>query len=353
MKKINITLTIIFIILLIIVSARLHFNKRTMNETAELSLKVNTQIPVYVTRATYITDNQPLQLTGKVISDKEIPVIPQTQGIVTAKYKKAGDPLRKGEAIAQIDDDIIRRNLQLAELNLAKAEKDVQRYTTLLKEDIVTRSEMENVEMTFRSATNQVINLKEQLKNTRILSPANGILEKETFETGSLVSPAMPIAEVIDPRNLKAQVTVTEKELPRIHRGSVVTFTADALPAETFSGIVDIIGTRGDQTLSYAVEIQLRNPYPDKLKPGMHIQATIHPETGTTEQLAIDRACISGSLKSPYVYLIKEGKAYRREITIGQIHADKVTILDGITPQDTIVRSGQINLKDGANVILF
>ena len=104
--------------------------------------------------------------------------------------------------------------------------------------------------------------------------------------------------------------------------------------------------------MNYEVEIVFLNDHSDRIKPGMHAEAYIELNNGNAEELlAIQRNCILVSLKNPYVYLVADGKAYRKDITVGNVYNDRVTVLNGLSVDDLVVLSGQINLRDGSTVI--
>jgi hypothetical protein len=68
--------------------------------------------------------------------------------------------------------------------------------------------------------------------------------------------------------------------------------------------------------------------------------------------LAIPRICLVGSSRNPSVYVIENGKAILRNIQIGVGTGSLLAVLGGLQKSDEIVLTGQINLVDGAPVIV-
>lgn len=329
-------------------------NKNKLDEKAERSMKGNTEIPVSVSQPQYTPDRSNVNITGTIVSENEVLIVSKAQGIVLSKYKKAGEWVTKGTPIAKIEDNIIRENLRIAEQNLAKALKDVERYRSLVAVDAVTKTEVESVEIVMRSAESMVVELKEQLKNTQITAPATGVLEKDFFEVGSLVAAGTLMGEIVDTRNLKVTATVTGKELVRLKKGDPVTITVDVFPDKVFEGKIGLIGSKSDESMTYTLEAFFKTNHSDLLKPGMYAQVnTKAPEQETNKILTIERACIVGSLKNPSVYVVQDGKAYLKSITAGKVIGDRIEVIDGITAESTIVSSGQINLTDGCIVTVL
>ncbi len=329
-------------------------NKSRLDEKAERSLAGITEIPVNVSRPQYTADANNMDITGTIVSGNEVMIVSKAQGTVLAKYKKAGEWVTKGTLIAKIEDNVIRENLRIAEQNLAKALKDVERYRSLVTVGAVTKAEEESVEIAMRSAESIVVGMKEQLKNTRITAPATGVLEEDFFEIGSLVTPGTLIGEIVDTRNLKVKAYITGKEMVRLKKGDPVVITTDIFPGKVFEGNISLIGSKSNESMTYTFEVFFKTDYSDLLKPGMYARVN----TETTEQernkiLTIERACIVGSLKNPSVYVVRDGKAYLKEITVGKVIDDRIEVIGGINAESRVVNNGQINLTDSCRVTVL
>ncbi|MDR1116285.1 MAG: efflux RND transporter periplasmic adaptor subunit, partial [Tannerella sp.] len=327
-------------------------NKQEIDRKARLSLEVNTVIPVSVTQPQWTEINSSITATGKIVSCNSVTLTSKTQGIVLEKYMQNGDRVTKGIPVAKVEDHVVRESLGVAEFNCAKAKKDAERYETLQKAGVVTKSELEAVQQALKNTEQQVVDLKDRLQNTLIAATASGVLENVAIEAGSLVAPGMAVAEIIDLSRLKMEVSVTEKEVVRLKRGQSVRITSDVFENKAFEGTVQVIGVQGNDAMSYKVEIAI---YADnELKPGMF--AVAHIESGVADKgkkLVIDRRCIVGGLKNPKIYTVSGDKAYRRSIVTGLVTDNHVEVITGLTENETVVLDGQINLTEGANVLVM
>lgn len=354
MKSRKIYSTLIVLASLGVIAFVLSNNKQIMDEKAERSLKGVAEIPVNAINPQLTVVNHDIEITGKIVSSNEVLIVSKIGGNVLAKYKEAGEYVSNGSPIAKIEDNVIKDNLHLAELNLAKARKDVERYSSLFSADAVTKSEVENMEIIMRTTESMVIELREQLKNTLIVAQTSGILEKDYFEVGSLVNSGMLLGEIIDPNSLKVSSSITEKELVRVKKGDQAIITIDTYPDMIFHGNIDLIGSKGDESMSYTVEVVFEKDYSKILKSGMHAQIKIvNTNSNADKILTIDRQCIVGSLKSPSVYVVNDGKAHKEEIITGRVFKDRVEVIRGLSPSSTVVSNGQINITDGCAVKIF
>lgn len=329
-------------------------NKKKIDEKAERSLQTNLVIPVYVSIPQYISDTTKIEVTGRVISDNEVLIVSKTQGQILKKNKKAGDAVIKGDIIAKVEDDIICNNLRIAKQNLAKAKKDLDRYRSLYEANVVAKTEVESVEILKRAAESSVIELKEQLKNTIIVAPISGILEKDFFELGTHVTFGSPIGEIVNPKKLKLHTTVSSSNFILLNKNIPIVFKTDVYPDKSFNGIIDLIGSKSDNSMVYDVEISFSSDYSDLLKPGMYAFIEINiPRQENTKILSIERNCIVGSLKNPKVYVIHDEKAYLTEIITGKVIGDRIEVINGLTSEDKVVSNGQINLSNGISVTIL
>lgn len=356
--KTKITLILITIAGIGFVIWKLADNKQTINRNAELSFIVNTVVPVKVVQPRYTNIEQYFSADGQIISGNEVSIISKTTAWVLKKYKKAGDAVSKGTVIAQLQNEVIRQNLRVAEADFAKAQKDVERYQRLATSGAVTTLELEEKQILLRGIESRITELKDELSNTTIVSPINGIINKDFFEEGALLTAGGQVADIVDNRCLKMRISMTEKEITRLRKGAKATVTTDVYPGETFTGTIDVIAPKGNDMYSYLVELTLDNAVKANqdsplLRPGMYAVATFDTGKNDAQSIVIDRKAIAGGIKDPYVFVIKDNKAYKIAIRLGQVNNDFVEITQGISMDDMVVISGQINLRDGCEVSII
>jgi RND family efflux transporter MFP subunit len=332
------------------VSWKLMNNKDAMNKQAELSLEVNTVVPVTVSRPQYMDFDRSFSVNGRIHAGNEVVIYSKGNGTVVKKYHKSGDAVQKGSVIAQLENSVIRENLRIAELDFAKAQKDVARYQKLAEAGAVTRRELEEAQIALRNTESRIAELTDQLANTTIAAPVAGIIERDYFEEGTLLSVGSQVADMVNDTRLKMALNVTEKEMLSLQKSQPVVITADVYPGETFSGIVDVIGARSNEMLNYPVELRVDDRQAKKLKAGMYATAKFNLQQSETKTLAVNRKAIVGGVKNPAVFVVKDQRVKKVAVKTGNAGNDFVEITEGLTTEETVVISGQINLKDGTEV---
>lgn len=350
MKSKIVTPIIVTVSIVGLIAWKLVDNKQTIDRNAELSLAVNTVVPVMVEQPRYMDLSDKISVNGRIDSENEVAVYSKVQGIVVKKYKKAGDAVSRGTVIARLENNVVRENLRLCELDLAKAKKDVERFQNLASIGAVTIRELEHAQIVLRGIESKITDLQDQLNNTTIISPASGIINKDYFEEGTLLSVGSSVADIVDDKALKMVVGVTEKEVLRLKRGMEVTITTDVYPGNTFTSRIEAISPKSNDQYYYSIELKLNAP---SLQPGMFATAIFNVNENIRNTPAVSLEAIVGGLKAPHVFVIRDSKAYKVAVQIGISDGKYIEITDGISPDDAIVKSGQINLTDGTEVSIL
>ncbi|MDR0430230.1 MAG: efflux RND transporter periplasmic adaptor subunit [Tannerellaceae bacterium] len=350
MKSKIVTPIILTVSIVGLITWKLVENKQTIDLNAELSLTVNTVVPVMVEQLQYMDLNERISVNGRIDSENEVVVYSKAQGIVVRKYKKAGDIVSQGTVIAQLENNVIRENLRLSELDFKKAEKDVERFRNLASIGAVTVRELEDVQIALRTIESRITDLQDQLNNTTITSPAAGIINKDYFEEGTLLTVGSSVVDIVDNKALRMYANVTEKEALKLKTDMEASITTDVYPGRTFTGTIKAISPKSNDQYYYSVELTLNA---SELQPGMFATAVFSIDSNNSNTPVISREAIVGGMKAPHVFVVKEGKAYKVAVQVGISEGQYIEITDGISSDDTIIKSGQINLIDGTEISIL
>lgn len=350
MKSKTVTPIIVAVSIISLIAWKLVDNKQAIHRNAELSLVVNTVVPVMIEKPQYLELNEKISVNGRIDSGNEVVVYSKAQGIVVRKYKKAGDIVSRGTVIAQLESNVIRENLRLSELDLAKAKKDVERFQNLASIGAVTARELEESQMVLRSIESRITDLQDQLSNTTITSPISGIINKDYFEEGTLIPVGRSVIDIVDNKVLRMYTNVTEKEVLKLKTGMEAAIMTDVYPGSAFTGKIEAISPKSNDQYYYSVELTLNNP---QLKPGMFATAVFNINGNSHNTPVISREAIAGGLKSPHVFVVRDSKAYKVAVQVGVSDGEYIEITDGISPDDTVVKSGKNNLIDGIEVSIL
>mgnify|MGYP000504202480 CR=1 FL=1 len=324
-------------------------NKKEMQEEVA-SLQVKSEaIPVTITELKEEKLEGNIKISGTLEPNTELALMSEAQGKVVKLYRKKGDKVSQGTLLLQTDNDLIETELIAAKAQYEKLGKDVARFEKLYQEDAITERDLEDARLGLKQAEANYKAIQKRLNNTYLKSPISGVIHEDFVEIGTYVAPGTKAYDIVDVSKLKLNIKVPESYILEIRDGQGVDITTDVHPGITFKGKVTNIAEKADNTLKYDVEIELVNNQKDEpLKAGMYAVANFKFEPKPA--MVVSRKAIIGSLKNPSVFVIENGLAYQKPVTIGNIYEDKVQIIDGLKNGEQIVLTGQINLKEGTKV---
>lgn len=346
MKKV---ITISVTVLLVGLTAfKLYANKEEMKENAKLSEITTESIPVEAHNPSWIALSEPIMADGTFTAKTDVNIISETQGKVVAVYKERGATVRKGELLAQVENTVIAAQVEAARANYLKLQSDSVRFTKLSESDAVTQRQLEEVRIGLLNAKTQYVSAKKQLDDSYIRATTNGIINDDFIQEGEFIGPGTRLYNIVDVSQLKLNIRLTANEVMRIEEGQEVSITSSVLPTKTFTGKVAAIAAKADGALKYNVEITLQNGS-SELKPGMYATANI-ATANDVKTLYIDRNAIIGSVQNPQVYVIEDGMAHLKSISVGEIKSQYVEVLSGLDSTEQVILTGQINLEEGSAV---
>jgi RND family efflux transporter MFP subunit len=162
----------------------------------------------------------------------------------------------------------------------------------------------------------------------------------------------MVVANVVDISRLKVKLNVSESDAFALKPGDVAEISTDVYPQVSYTGKIKSISTKADESHTYPVEVVFDNSSANPLKAGMFCRVKFKFKTGT-EVLVIPREALVGSMKSPQVYVVDGPVARLRQITVDSEIGTSLAVRGGLREGETVVVSGQNNLKDSVGVTVM
>ena len=157
------------------------------------------------------------------------------------------------------------------------------------------------------------------------------------------------MANVVDISRVKVKLNISESDAFILKVGDQVKVTTEVMPGIVFGGRVESISSKADEAHTYPVEITIVNQPAHQLKAGMFAGVEF-TSLRNSESIIIPRESLVGSVKEPQVYVVENGIARLRNLTVGNQSGIYVQVLQGLTEGETIVVNGQNNLVDNLKV---
>ena len=343
-------LIVSIVVVLAIIIAVLFMNKRKMAATTAGGIKDVYYVSVGKAEKKNLTES--LNMVGTITANDDVNIISEAAGKITGVFTKVGDYKQAGSVLFQVDDELKKAALMSAEANYEKAKKDYERFQTLYQQKSVTDSQLDQAKLGAAMAEAQYIVAKRQLNDTQIKTPISGYITARYVDLGSMVQgapQATMVANIVDISKLKVKLNLAESDAFLTKAGDAVSVTVDVYPGVTFKGRVESVSSKGDEAHTYPVEISINNESAHPLKAGMFARVEF-TSLKNRETIVIPRDALVGSVKEPQVFVVENGIAKLRNLTVGSESGIFVQVLQGLMEGETIVVNGQNNLVDNLKV---
>lgn len=288
--------------------------------------------------------------SGNVLANEEVDIRSEVQGKIRRISFKEGGKVKKGDLLVKIDDaELQARSLQ-AQSRRKLAEDNEYRMRMQLKIEAVSQREYDQAlnELNLAKAESQL--LRAQLDKTELRAPFGGVVGLKQVSEGAFVSSSTLITTLQEIDPVKVDFTVPGKYAGYIRAGQAVDFTIQGADAR-HQGKVYAVDPRIDPE-SRTLRLRAMCPNPDgRILPGSF--ATIEMPLQTVEAaLLIPAPALSADGRGTKVFLYKGGKAEPRPVQAGMRTDSSIQIIGGLAVGDTVITSGVVLIRPGANVTL-
>jgi membrane fusion protein (multidrug efflux system) len=292
--------------------------------------------------------------SGTFEPNKETKISAEIQGKINTVMVDLGDQVFKGQALIQLDNSLLKLQLQTIEVQLEGLVADVNRYTILAKSDAIQGIQLEKAALGLKAAKVQKATLIEQINKTTIKAPFNGIITAKLSEEGAFAAPGIPLLQISDIASLKFTVNIPEQELSLFQLNQNYQILTDAYNQISITGKSIMIGSKANIVSSFPIQFTVKNTADLKIKSGMFGKISSNilgiKKTTNDQAIVIPSSAIIGSANQAQVYLVKNGKAVLQNIIVLKKMNNKSVVKSGLKVGDVMVTNGFINLFENANV---
>ena len=321
-----------------------------------------------------------LTVVGNLIGLQTVDVAPRTGGRLLSVSVQLGDPVRRGQQIAKVEDreiveqvnqaeasmNVSRATIRQREADLKVAELNFDRSKNLFSRQLLAKQALDDAESRYLAAVAQLDlskaqqsqnearlqELKFNLNNTIITSPVDGFIGKRNVDAGAMVNTNTAIVSVVDISRLKLVVNVVEKDLRNVTAGDVGIVEVDAYPGEKFNGrIARVAPVLDPATRTASIEIEIPNG-DKRLKPGMYARISLTVEERKNILVAPKSAVIDFESKRGVWQPNADNRATFVPVSLGIEGPEHVEIVDGLKEGDRFVTTGAAAVRNNDQLII-
>ena len=289
-----------------------------------------------------------LEVTGAIEANESVVLKSEVSGLVTGIFFKEGTSVSKGAVLVKVNDRDIQAQLQDALTKQKLSGTNENRAKQLLAKGAISQEEYDTSLADLKSFQSQTNLIRAQLAKTTIRAPFSGRIGLRSISSGTYLTPATVIANLVSTNPVKITFSVPEKYAGQIKLGSEITFTTDGSSKQNIGKVYAI--EPGINAATRTLQIRALAPNADNmLLPGSF--AKIKLALNTLENaILIPNEAVIPVLKGKIVYIQKDGKAQEVKVEAGTRTDDRIVITSGLKVGDTVLTTGSMALKKDAPV---
>lgn len=291
---------------------------------------------------------QGLRAAGTLMASEEVDVTTEISGLVRSIHFEEGARVRKGDLLVRINDDELQAQREKAVHQKRLIEENVERQRILLEKEAVSRESFDQVQTDLLVIEAELRLLDTRIEKAQIRAPFDGTVGFRYVSPGSYLQPGARIAHLVKSSPLRIQFSIPERYQSEELVGRQVDFTVAGFTDEFVARVYAIDPMVDERTRSIVLRATYLNEQ-YKLLPGMF--ANLHLTINTFENaLQIPSEAIIPQMDGERVFVYKKGKAILSPITTGIRTENRVAVLEGLTPGDTLITTGVLQLRTGMPV---
>ena len=325
--------------------------------------------------------------SGTLEAQASFTVAPKVSGRIEWMAAQIGDPVKRGELIARLDDDEFAQDVAQAEASLAVAEaneaqavssleitqRTFERTQTLSERGVASESQLDVVgadllskraavevaRANVRRSESLLESAKIRLGYTQVVAAwpdgdEERVVSERHVDAGNTVGANSPLVSVIETDPLLAVVFVTERDYGRLRVGQGATLTTDAHVGREFEAEI-VRFAPVFRAASRQARVELSVPNPGRLlKPGMFVRVAVVLER-LEDAVTVPADALVQRNEKDWVFVVDEGGETVRqvEVEIGIRSGDMVQVTGrGADGRGRVVTLGQQLLMDGTEITI-
>ena len=332
---------------------------------------------VTVVRAAPADMAQTLRLSGTLSAREDIAVSTPLQGLkIVAVYADAGDTVKRGQVLAQLEDVNADSQLRQTEAQLARAKAQLRsqqavaaeaaatlkRYRPLAEADALSRQELDQQKAAAATAAANVeaakadiAQLQAQLKDSRnqrgktqIVAPADGVIAKRNAEAGALTGPDA-LFHIIKDGTVELAADAGADELPLLQNGAQAQVSVRGRN-EAVGGTVRLVPPEIDSSTRLG-KVRITLAHSDGLYTGTYGEANIRlPSYRAAAALPETAVSFDSEDKASVLAVDGNGRVSRVPVTAGRKQGGMVEIVSGLENGRAVVRRASAFVNEGDTV---
>ncbi len=310
--------------------------------------KQQSALPVAVETVSETSTLAPRSYVGQVEEQQSTILSFTGTGAIKQMLVDEGQQVKRGQLIAVMDEEQMQNTLSNAKAQLAQAQDAYDRLKIVHDAGSLPEQQWVEMQSKLQQAKSTEAMARKMLADCRIMAPVSGVVGTVYLRAGETALPSQPVCTVLDISSVKVKVAVPEAEISDISANTPSLISVSAAKVEGIQGGTIEKGVQADAiTRTYNIKINVDNAQ-RTLLPGM--VAKVELQTGRQEHPALTlpiMAVQQNADGSKFVWVVKNGKAQRQQVELGEMSGNRITIVSGLSKGDKVITEGYQKVSEG------
>ncbi len=286
--------------------------------------------------------------SGSVLAEEEVELSAEASGIITDILFEEGSGVEEGDLLVKINDSELQAEKRRATFRLNLAEQREERQKALLERGGISQDDYDATLNEVNVIRSELDLINARINQTEIRAPFSGQVGLKYVSEGSYISPNSQIASLQSLDPIKIDFSIPERYISRIAIGDRINFTVQGVDS-SFTGEVYAIEPRISRD-TRSIAIRARSDNSGRLLfPGAFANITLVLDE-IDDALMLPTIAVVPELNSQKIYVIKNGVVEEVRVQTGLRTSDKVQIISGVAPGDTVLTTGILQVNPGTEV---
>lgn len=280
-------------------------------------------------------------------------------GTIIKIYVEEGQKVTKGQLLAKVKSENLINTRNIAQAELEEARDAYQRLKKLHDANALPDIKWVEMQAKLKQAENAAELADRAVGDASIYSPISGYVTQKFASDGQTVVPAEPIVKIMSLNNLQMAISVPESEISTFTPAATAVVTFDMADKVQVSGKMSHKEVEADPlTRSYTVKFDLENTN-GKVLPGMIGSVVVAGlgndtvSTGLSDIILPSQAVLLSSDNQRFVWVVKDGKAMRKNVVADELSVGGVRVKEGLHPGDSVIVAGMQKVSTGTPVAVI
>lgn len=307
-------------------------------------------VPVVAQDIRVLPETLEIEAIGSARAATSAEIFPETAGRVTQVLFTAGDFVRDGAPLLQLDARAERLAVEAARVQVREADQLLARYRRIEDTGALSASQIEAGETALASARVALQQAQTDLADRTVRAPFSGHVGLTEIDPGDRVSDATPIAQIDQRGTLYVDFPAPEAVFTALRPGQVVQVTPFSDASRTIDARVVATDTRiAQDSRDFIVRAAIPNT-DDALRPGMSFRV-VFERSGEARPVVPEQAIVWGG-EGSHLFVVRDTKAVRVPVTITARREGLVFVDGSIRRGDRVIVEGVQKVRDGQDIRL-